>query len=53
MLGTIRKGQRWLTALIVVGVGAVFAIYMGTGSPRRARSATAVVQVGPYADRRR
>ncbi len=48
MLGTIRKGQRWLTALIVVGVGAVFAIYMGTGSPQRTRSATAVVQVGPY-----
>jgi len=48
MLGTIRKGQRWLTGIIVVGVGAVFAIYMGTGSPRRARSATAVVQVGPY-----
>ena len=48
MLGTIRNGQRWLTALIVVGVGAVFAIYMGTGNPRRARSTTAVVQVGPY-----
>ena len=48
MLDTIRKGQRWLTALIVVGVGAVFAIYMGAGSPRRSRSPNDVVQVGPY-----
>jgi peptidyl-prolyl cis-trans isomerase D len=48
MLDAIRKGQRWLTAVIVVGVGAVFAIYMGAGSPRRTRSATAVVQVGPH-----
>ena len=48
MLETIRKGQRWLTALIVVGVGAVFAIYMGVGSPRRARSSNSVVVVGPY-----
>jgi peptidyl-prolyl cis-trans isomerase D len=48
MLDTIRKGQRWLTAVIVVGVGAVFAIYMGAGSPRRARSPNAVVQAGRY-----
>jgi len=48
MLDAIRKGQRWMTALIVVGVGVVFAIYMGTGSPRRSRSPNAVVQVGPY-----
>jgi peptidyl-prolyl cis-trans isomerase D len=48
MLDAIRKGQRWLTALIVVGVGAVFAIYMGAGSPQRARSPNVVVQVGSY-----
>jgi len=48
MLDMIRKGQRWMTAIIVVGVGAVFAIYMGTGSPQRGRSPNAVVQVGPY-----
>lgn len=48
MLDTIRKGQRWLTALIVVGVGAVFAVYMGIGNPRRGGSPNAVVTVGPY-----
>ena len=33
MLDVIRKGQRWLTAIFVVGIGGVFAVFSGVGSP--------------------
>jgi peptidyl-prolyl cis-trans isomerase D len=33
MLDVIRRGRRWLTALFVVGIGGVFAVFIGVGSP--------------------
>ncbi len=47
MLRFLRRGQRWLTALIVVCVGGVFAVFIGIGAPLQGRGA-AVVGVGPY-----
>ncbi|TFG94084.1 MAG: hypothetical protein E4H11_07420, partial [Myxococcales bacterium] len=47
MLRFLRRGQRWLTALIVVGVGGVFAVFIGVGAPLQGGGA-AVVGVGPY-----
>ena len=40
MLRFLRRGQRWLTALVVVGVGGVFAVF--TAQKRQPR-----VQVSP------
>jgi peptidyl-prolyl cis-trans isomerase D len=48
MLRFLRRGQRWLTALVVVGVGAVFAVFIGIGQPLQMGRGNAVVGVGPY-----
>jgi hypothetical protein len=48
MLDIIRRGQRWVTALFVVVVGGVFAVFIGLGQPLRSGGGNAVVQVGPY-----
>jgi peptidyl-prolyl cis-trans isomerase D len=48
MLRFLRRGQRWLTGILVLGVGAVFAIFIGTGAPLRFGEGRAVVSVGPY-----
>src|SRR5262245_54273773 len=49
MLGYLRRGQRWVMALLVVALGTVFAIFIGIGNaPFRQRSGNAVVGVGPY-----
>lgn len=48
MLKTLRGGQRWLTALLVVGVGGVFVLFLGLQGPARFRSAGSIAQVGPY-----
>ena len=48
MLRFLRRGQRWLTAVIVVGVGAVFAVFIGVGEPLQMGGGNAVVGVGPY-----
>ncbi len=48
MLRFLRRGQRWLTALIVVGVGGVFAVFIGVGAPLQRGAGSAVVGVGPY-----
>jgi peptidyl-prolyl cis-trans isomerase D len=48
MLRFLRRGQRWLTAVIVVGVGGVFAVFIGVGAPLQTSAGGAVVGVGPY-----
>jgi peptidyl-prolyl cis-trans isomerase D len=48
MLRFIRRGQRWLTVLIVVGVGGVFAVFIGVGEPLQGGPGGSVVSVGPY-----
>ena len=46
MLKVIRRGQRWVTALFVVGIGGVFVFFIGLGAPLSGPSGGAVVQVG-------
>jgi peptidyl-prolyl cis-trans isomerase D len=49
MLRFLRRGQRWLTAAIVLSIGAVFVFYMGWGAPSGGGLAGgAVIAVGPY-----
>jgi peptidyl-prolyl cis-trans isomerase D len=49
MLRFLRRGQRWLTAVIVGGVGVVFVFFMGWGAPRGGGMAGGtLVQVGPH-----
>jgi peptidyl-prolyl cis-trans isomerase D len=48
VLRFLRRGQRWLTAVIVAGVGVVFAMFLGLGGPLQGPSAGAVIQVGPH-----
>lgn len=48
MLDTLRRGQRWLTALFVLMVGGVFVLFIGIGQPLRGRQASTLVQVGRY-----
>ena len=48
MLDTMRRGQRWLTALFVLLVGGVFILFIGIGQPLRGRQASTLVQVGRY-----
>ena len=49
MLRFLRRGKRWLTGVLVIGVGAVFAVFIGrAGAPLRFGSTGAIVTVGPY-----
>ena len=48
MLDVIRKGQRWVTAIFVVGIGGAMVFFIGLGGPLRGGSSRAVVQVGPH-----
>jgi peptidyl-prolyl cis-trans isomerase D len=49
MLRYLRKGQRWVTAVLVVGLGTVFAIFIGVGGgPLEMSRGGAVVGVGPH-----
>jgi len=52
MLESIRKGQRWLTLLLVIFVGGVFVFFMGSGSGfggrQGAPSGNAVVELGEF-----
>jgi peptidyl-prolyl cis-trans isomerase D len=48
MLEIIRRGRRWVTAIFVVLVGGVFAVFIGLGQPLTRSSADSVVAVGPY-----
>jgi peptidyl-prolyl cis-trans isomerase D len=46
MLKIMRHGQRWITGLFIVTVGAVFVFYMGFGGGGRRTTQGTVVQVG-------
>ena len=49
MLRILRGGQRWLTALFVIGIGAVFVLFLGLQGPMDlSRSGGTLVMVGPY-----
>jgi peptidyl-prolyl cis-trans isomerase D len=48
VLDTLRRGQRWLTALFVLAVGGVFVLFIGIGQPLKGRNRNTIVQVGPY-----
>ena len=48
MLRILRSGQRWLTALFIVGIGGVFVLFLGLGAPLSGPGAGAVIEVGPY-----
>jgi peptidyl-prolyl cis-trans isomerase D len=50
MLRFMRSGQRWLTGLLVVGIGGVFVFFLGLRGPlgRNQTSPGIVVEVGPY-----
>src|SRR5262249_15991316 len=47
MLRILRTGQRWLTAILIAGVGAVFVVYLGLQGPSKYASPEEVVKVGP------
>jgi peptidyl-prolyl cis-trans isomerase D len=48
VLDTIRKGQRWLTAIFIAAIGVVFVFFIGLGGPmkRKGPSGGAVVELG-------
>ena len=50
MLDVLRRGQRWWTAIVVVAVGGVFAVFIGLGgNPLKGGGGPdAVIQVGDY-----
>ena len=48
MLRIIREGQRWLTALFVIGIGGVFVFFLGLGGPMSGPGIGTVVEVGPH-----
>ena len=48
MLRIIREGQRWLTALFVVGIGFVFVFFLGLSGPLTGPPPGSVASVGPF-----
>ncbi len=48
MLRFMRGGQRWLTFFIVIGVGGVFAVFLGLQGPMNFTATRTVVKVGPH-----
>jgi peptidyl-prolyl cis-trans isomerase D len=46
VLETMRRGRRWGTAFLIVGVGGVFVAYIGLGGPMQCTQTAAVIQVG-------
>ena len=48
MLDILRKGQRWMTALFVLGIGGVMVFFIGLGAPLQGSSRNTLVQVGRY-----
>jgi peptidyl-prolyl cis-trans isomerase D len=48
VLRFLRRGQRWLTGLIVAGVGVVFVFFMGWGAPTRGGPGGPLAEVGSY-----
>jgi peptidyl-prolyl cis-trans isomerase D len=48
MLEALRRSQRWLMWIVIIGVGLVFTVFVGAGSPTLSPSAAAVVQVDDW-----
>jgi peptidyl-prolyl cis-trans isomerase D len=50
MLRILRSGQRWLTAILVLGIGTVFVVFLGLqgGPSNYSTSGSHVVKVGPF-----
>ena len=48
MLETLRRSKRWLVWIMVIGLGLVFTVFVGAGSPTLSPSAGAVVQVDDW-----
>jgi len=48
MLDILRKGQRWMTGLFVLGIGGVMVFFIGLGAPLQGSSPNMLVRVGPY-----
>jgi peptidyl-prolyl cis-trans isomerase D len=48
MLRILRGGQRWLTALLVLGVGSVFVVFLGLQGPIDFASSQQIVKVGRF-----
>lgn len=48
MLDIMRRGQRWLTAVFVVGIGLVFAVFIGSGQPLTPGQRDAVISAGEH-----
>src|SRR2546425_6440427 len=47
MLRILRTGQRWLTAILIAGIGTVFVVFLGLQGPSRFTSSDRIVKVGP------
>ena len=47
MLRILRSGQRWLTAILVAGIGTVFVVFLGLQGPSNYSSSQQIVKVGP------
>jgi peptidyl-prolyl cis-trans isomerase D len=47
MLRILRTGQRWLTAILIAGIGTVFVVFLGLQGPSRFASTDRIVKVGP------
>ena len=48
MLEVLRRSQRWIMWIVIVGVGLVFTVFVGAGSPTLNPGAAAVVQVSDF-----
>ena len=48
MLESLRRSKRWLVWIMVIGLGLVFTVFVGAGSPTLSPSAGAVVQVDDW-----
>jgi peptidyl-prolyl cis-trans isomerase D len=48
MLRVLRTGQRWLTAILIAGIGTVFVVFLGLQGPSNFSSTQEIVKVGPF-----
>jgi peptidyl-prolyl cis-trans isomerase D len=48
MLEAMRRSKRWLMWIVIIGVGLVFTVFVGAGSPTLNPSAASVVQVADW-----
>jgi len=48
MLRILRGGQRWLTAIFIVGIGGVFVLFLGLQGPMTGGGSSTIVRVGPH-----